>query len=495
MSIAIADLVGSLSLNLVADNNGNVGIGTKSPLEKLDVNGNGNIGGSFNVGSHLDVVGNISASGSVSGEGSGLTSLNATNISSGTLNNARLPANISVTSLTGNGSGLTSLNATNISSGTLNNARLPSAISVTSISASGFVSGEGSGLTSLNATNISSGTLNNARLPSAISVTSLTGNGSGLTALHATNISSGTLNNARLPSIINTNTLIGTQVGIGTNTPLSKLSITPHNVESKITLWDGDSTTNHFGFGVSGNQLNYHVSASGDRHVFYSGGKNGNGTELMRIQGNGRVGIGTNAPLEKLDVNGNVNITGIINVNGNITGNINGLFYAPGFIVQAISENVHDIVTYGGVYPPVATEITPLNVVITPKFVGSKIQLEWMINFESYSETVFLIYRKIGTGSVTKIGYNNTIADNVWVGVASTTRYWVGVSKEPDNIYLTWTDSPNTLEEVTYYVYYQSSYTGAALPFYLNRTYNGGLEGLSQHERTVSSKSAMEIAQ
>ena len=47
MSIAIEDLVGSLSLNLVADNNGNVGIGTNAPLQKLDVNGKINIGGSI----------------------------------------------------------------------------------------------------------------------------------------------------------------------------------------------------------------------------------------------------------------------------------------------------------------------------------------------------------------------------------------------------------------------------------------------------------------
>jgi microcystin-dependent protein len=47
MSIAIEGLVGSLSLNLVADNNGNVGIGTNAPLEKLDVNGKINIGGSI----------------------------------------------------------------------------------------------------------------------------------------------------------------------------------------------------------------------------------------------------------------------------------------------------------------------------------------------------------------------------------------------------------------------------------------------------------------
>ena len=47
MSIAVEDLVGSLSLNLVADNNGNVGIGTNAPLQKLDVNGKINIGGSI----------------------------------------------------------------------------------------------------------------------------------------------------------------------------------------------------------------------------------------------------------------------------------------------------------------------------------------------------------------------------------------------------------------------------------------------------------------
>jgi hypothetical protein len=107
----------------------------------------------------IELVGDISGSGNISGSsfyggGSNLTALNATNVSAGTLNNARLPAAISVTSFAGDGSSLTALNASNVSAGTLNNARLPGTISVTTISASTGVSssfyyGDGSNLTNV----------------------------------------------------------------------------------------------------------------------------------------------------------------------------------------------------------------------------------------------------------------------------------------------------------------------------------------------------------
>ena len=53
-----------------------------------------------------------------------LNNLNASNLSSGTLANARLPSSISVSNVSGNGSGLTSLNGSNISSGTVADARI-----------------------------------------------------------------------------------------------------------------------------------------------------------------------------------------------------------------------------------------------------------------------------------------------------------------------------------------------------------------------------------
>jgi hypothetical protein len=62
------------------------------------------------------------------------------------------------------------INASNISSGTLNTARLPSNITVSGTVSGGLFAGNGASLTGLNASNISSGTLNTARLPSNITV-------------------------------------------------------------------------------------------------------------------------------------------------------------------------------------------------------------------------------------------------------------------------------------------------------------------------------------
>ena len=108
-------------------------------------------------------------------------------------------------------------------------------------------------------------------------------------------------------------------VGIGTTAPLTSLSITPALLGAKISLWDNGSATNHVGFGVSSTALNYHVEKSTVDHVFHMGGKNGDGTELMRIRGTGNVGIGIAAPTEKLHVGGNAKIDGTLTASGAAT--------------------------------------------------------------------------------------------------------------------------------------------------------------------------------
>jgi len=153
---------------------------------------------SLTTSGNVIVAGNVTAF-SFYGLGSGLSSLNAGNISSGTLSNDRLgtktgTGNIVMSasptlsgtitggtfsgSHSGDGSGLSSLNAGNISSGTLSNDRLGTKTgtgnivmsasptlsgTITGGTFSGSHSGDGSGLSSLNAGNISSGTLSISR--------------------------------------------------------------------------------------------------------------------------------------------------------------------------------------------------------------------------------------------------------------------------------------------------------------------------------------------
>tara|TARA_R100001460_G_scaffold107707_1_gene156881 strand:- start:2625 stop:4706 length:2082 start_codon:yes stop_codon:yes gene_type:complete len=108
------------------------------------------------------------------------SALNASNLSSGTIPDARFPATLPAV----NGSALTNLDADDLASGTVPDARFPATLPAVN----------GSALTNLNASNLASGTVPDARFPATLPAA----NGSNLTALNATNIASGTVSNARL---------------------------------------------------------------------------------------------------------------------------------------------------------------------------------------------------------------------------------------------------------------------------------------------------------
>jgi hypothetical protein len=170
---------------------------------------------------------NLGAFVSVTGDGSGLTSLNGTAITTGTVANNRTTAasangastivardasgNFSANVITANGSALTALNATAITSGTLDNARTTAASAngastivardasgnfVANVATLTTVTGAGSGLTALNATALTSGTVPDARFPATLPAVS----GVNLTNLNASSIASGTVPTARLGS-------------------------------------------------------------------------------------------------------------------------------------------------------------------------------------------------------------------------------------------------------------------------------------------------------
>jgi hypothetical protein len=162
---------------------------------------------------------------------------------------------------------------------------------------------------------------------------------------------------------------------------------------------------------------------------------------------------------------------------------VGGNFYAPGVPVQVVADIVNGTYTYStsttGYYIP------PLDINITPKFSNSKIILHWTINCEADHNTVFRIYR-----SGTLIGYNNTSSTDIWSGVA-TPGYDQNQSSTPQNIVLSWVDTPGTTSALNYQIFIQATWTGGSIPFYLNRTYaNAG----NYNELTVSYKSAMELA-
>tara|TARA_R110002096_G_scaffold386435_1_gene580556 strand:- start:14639 stop:19189 length:4551 start_codon:yes stop_codon:yes gene_type:complete len=116
-------------------------------------------------------------------------------------------------------------------------------------------------------------------------------------------------------------------VGIGTSSPHAPLQFANANANRKIVLFEGaDNDHEFFGFGINGGILRYQVNAPGN-HVFYTSSSPTTSTELMRIGGNGNVGIGTSAPIGKLEVAGDGSLIGGLRVSGTTAATVGSSIY------------------------------------------------------------------------------------------------------------------------------------------------------------------------
>jgi hypothetical protein len=243
------------------------------------------------------------------------------------LDGANITGTVTATTFSGSGSSLTSLNASQLSSGTVPDARFPSTLPTVS----------GANLTNLNASQLSSGTIPDARFPSTLPTVS----GANLTNLDASDLASGTIPDARFPSVlpaIDGSQLTGiaaqgaagywekTSAGINTITNVG-IGITMPATDTLLHLNKTDSTqatirfTNSSTGSTQGDGAIIGVNASEELKISHLEQKDiilaTDNTTRMKVKSDGKIGIGTNFdPTYTLDVQGDINFTGTLLQNG-----------------------------------------------------------------------------------------------------------------------------------------------------------------------------------
>ena len=221
----------------------------------------------------------------------------------------------------GSGIGITEIDASNISLGTLNNNRLPTnLIVVGSITGNNFV-GSGIGITEIDASNISLGTLSNSRLPQNINISSGI-----ITSLNSSFIGIGTLSgteNIRIykqfesTSIRLTSETDRSSIILGRNlSNLSKNGVVRYGNNDNLYAGTLPESLDILNYGAG--NLNYYNNIGSGTSANFNWIK-GYNNFLMTLTSEGKLGIGKTNPSTNLDIVGTSSITSDLYVGQNLT--------------------------------------------------------------------------------------------------------------------------------------------------------------------------------
>jgi hypothetical protein len=103
-------------------------------------------------------------------------------------------------------------------------------------------------------------------------------------------------------------------LGIGVNTPTGMIHLPNTNSNKKILLYDVTGNQHQYtgiGTDFDGTMI-YQIEGTGKNHIFYSGASSTASSELMRITGAGRVGIGMTNPTSKVGISTSANEWGLM---------------------------------------------------------------------------------------------------------------------------------------------------------------------------------------
>jgi hypothetical protein len=221
----------------------------------------------------------------------------------------------------GSGIGITQIDASNISLGTLDNNRLPTnLIVVGSITGNNFI-GSGIGITEIDADNISLGTLSNSILPQNINISSGI-----ITSLNSSFIGIGTLSgneNIRIykqfesTSIRLTSETDSSFIIFGRNlSNLSKNGVIRYGNNNNLYAGTIPESLDILNYGAG--NLNYYNNIGSGTSANFNWIK-GYNNFLMTLTSDGKLGIGKTNPSANFDVVGTSSITSDLYVGQNLT--------------------------------------------------------------------------------------------------------------------------------------------------------------------------------